>query len=179
MRLLSERRSRSLQKAAEGHAGSGASYGRRAGRAISSSGSWPASRAPLGRSCGGNLHCARYNPVGRWMMTGSSYSKPWLEHGADRSVVVVETGLEYHRVSAHNPVDESMFLGDTPGPHVTGSVFQPFGLPASLAWSSQRVVDEEVDAFYQPAVVGLPPLVVFPAGLVENESHSRSSSCTV
>jgi len=72
-----------------------------------------------------------------------------------------------------------MFLSDASRPYITGSMLEPLGLPASFTWCPECVVDEEVDSFEQASVVGLPPLVIFPAGLVENEPHLRSSSRAV
>lgn len=95
------------------------------------------------------------------------------------SVLVVEPSLKDNQVSVHDPADETMFLGDAPRPHITGSMLESFGLPAPFTRCAERVIGEEVDSFEQASVVALPPLVVVPAGLVENEPHARSSSRAV
>ena len=54
-------------------------------------------------------------------------------------------------------------------------MLEPLRLPTAFSWCAKGIVDEEVDAFEQASVVGLPPLVVFPTGLIEDEPHVRSS----
>ena len=36
------------------------------------------------------------------------------------SVLIVESGLKNDQVGADDPIDEPMFLGDAPRPHITG-----------------------------------------------------------
>ena len=94
----------------------------------------------------------------------------------DWLVVVVEPSLQNDKVGSNDSVHQSMLLGYPPGPDVAGSVFEPLRLTATFAGHAKRVINEQVDAFQESAVIYLPPLVVLPARGIENESHSRSSS---
>lgn len=109
----------------------------------------------------------------------STRDRPGSLSGAahDRaSVVVVESCLKDDEVVFDDAIHESVFLIDASRPHVAGAVFEPFRLSATRGRLPQRLVDEEVDAFQHPAIIGLPPLVVIPPGRVEDEPHDRSSS---
>ena len=51
-------------------------------------------------------------------------------------------------------------------------MLEPLGLPGSFTGRAERIIDEEVYTFEKASVVGLPPPVVFPAGLVDDERSS-------
>lgn len=63
------------------------------------------------------------------------------------SVVVVEPRLKDHKIIFSDAIDEPVFLVDASRPHVAGPVFQSLGLPSTRARITQRIVDEEIDAF--------------------------------
>lgn len=57
-------------------------------------------------------------------------------------------------------------------------MLEALGLPGSFTARAERIIDEEVYTFEQASVVGLPPPVVLPAGLVDNEGSSPHAWCT-
>lgn len=91
----------------------------------------------------------------------------------------MKTSLQDYEIGSDNSVHKSVFLSDAPGPNIIGPVFEPLGLSTSFTRRAKRVVDQSIDALQEPTVIELPPLVVFPTGLIEDESHSRSSSRAV
>lgn len=88
----------------------------------------------------------------------------------------MKSGLKNDQVGADDSVDESMLLRDSSRPDVAGSMFEPFGIAAPFTGRAQRIVNEKVDSRDQASIVSLPPLVVFPTRLIEDQPHERSSS---
>jgi hypothetical protein len=78
--------------------------------------------------------------------------------------------LEHDQVVVADDVDQSVFIGDAPGPRVGQTVLQRFGLSDAVEGIAGGVVDQPVDALDQGAVDSLPVGVVLPPGERERSS---------
>src|SRR3984957_255861 len=93
------------------------------------------------------------------------------------TLVVVAAGGEANLVVC-DLVHEAVLVGDATGPIPLEAVLERPGLADPLVAVALDIGDELVDPLEDLAVLGLPPHVVRPGGLVPDELHSSRSRST-
>ena len=89
-------------------------------------------------------------------------------------VLVVIAALPNRQLGVVEAIDQTMFLGDAPGPRGPIKIFELLRFPHPRARGAKGIFDEEIDAFEHCPIRGNPVLVVVPAVIGETDmKHPR------